>query len=170
PDDHPDHPGQFKGMAKLLEERGLFEEAKLQAQCPNFKCEDITAACCCHCVLFNQPDFQNQKPAIFELVESHGHVVFFYPKFHCELNFIEQCWGYAKMHYRMLPLTKNEAEMEKNVIASLDKVDINKIRRFANRSAWFIDAYRHGLTGAQAVWANKNIRDTGFFQTLSWKS
>ncbi|KIJ30468.1 hypothetical protein M422DRAFT_187108, partial [Sphaerobolus stellatus SS14] len=62
------------------------------------------------------------------LVESHGHIAFFYPKFHCELNFIEQCWGYAKMHYRMLPLTKNEAEMEKNVIASLDKVDINKIR------------------------------------------
>ncbi|KIJ50790.1 hypothetical protein M422DRAFT_159330 [Sphaerobolus stellatus SS14] len=159
PDDHPDHPGQFKGMAKLLEERGLFEEAKIRAQCPNFKCEDITAACCCHRVLFNQPDFQNQKPAIFELVESHGHIAFFYPKFHCELNFIEQCWGYAKMHYRMLPLTKNEAEMEKNVIASLDKVDINKIRRFANRSAQFIDAYRHGLTGAQAVWANRKYKE-----------
>ncbi|KIJ37752.1 hypothetical protein M422DRAFT_177397 [Sphaerobolus stellatus SS14] len=112
PDDHLDHPGQFKGMAKLLEERGLFEEAKLRAQCPNFKCEDTTASCCCRRVLFNQPDFQNQKPAIFELIESHGHIAFLYPKFHCELNFIEQCWGHAKMPYQMLPLTKNEGEME----------------------------------------------------------
>ncbi|KIJ50563.1 hypothetical protein M422DRAFT_155317, partial [Sphaerobolus stellatus SS14] len=95
--------------------------------------------------------------------------VFFYPKFYCELNFIEQCWGHAKMHYRkmhyqMLPLTNKEAEMEKNVIACLDKVDIEKnseviiIFLFANWSAQFMDAYRCGLTGAQAVWANKKYR------------
>ncbi|KIJ48884.1 hypothetical protein M422DRAFT_161882, partial [Sphaerobolus stellatus SS14] len=29
---------------------------------------------------------------------------------------------------------------------------------FPNWSAWFMDAYRHGLTGAQAVWANKKYR------------
>ncbi|KIJ31298.1 hypothetical protein M422DRAFT_186230, partial [Sphaerobolus stellatus SS14] len=29
---------------------------------------------------------------------------------------------------------------------------------FANWSARFIDAYRHGLTGAQAVWANKKYK------------
>jgi hypothetical protein len=34
------------------------------------------------------------------------------------------------MHYRMLPLTKTEADMEKNVRASLDKVDMDKIQRY----------------------------------------
>ena len=62
---------------------------------------DPKAACCCRRFLFNQPDFAAQKPAIIELVESHGHIAFFYPKFHCELNFIEQAWGAAKYRYRI---------------------------------------------------------------------
>jgi len=36
---------------------------------------------CCHQILFNQPDFQAQKPALFELVEANGHIALFYPKF-----------------------------------------------------------------------------------------
>ena len=69
------------------------------------------------------------KTALVELVESHGHIAFFYPKFHCELNFIEQCWGAAKYQYRILPLTLNEAQMEKNVRSCLDGVDLIKMRR-----------------------------------------
>ena len=129
PNDHPDMPGWFKGMKTILEERGFLEEANLRAECVGFKCKDQTAACCCRQVLFNQPDIVAQKPALFELVESHGHLAFFYPKFHCELNFIEQCWGYAKLQYRMLPPTKNEAEMEKNVQECLDRVDLLKMCR-----------------------------------------
>ena len=123
-------PGFFKGMKIILEERGFLEEANLRAECPGFKCASSTGpACCCRRVLFNQPDFIGQKPALFELVESHGHIAFFYPKFHCELNFIEQCWGCAKYKYRMLPPTNNEAQMAKNVQESLDSVDLLKMRR-----------------------------------------
>ncbi|KIJ37224.1 hypothetical protein M422DRAFT_178335 [Sphaerobolus stellatus SS14] len=151
----PLYPRYFKGMAKILEERGLTKEAQLPAECPKFKCADLNAACCCRHVLFNQADFLAQKPAIIELVESHGHLALFYPKFHPELNFIEQCWGYSKLHYRMLPQPKNEAEMEKNIRECLDRVDLEKIRRYSNRSARFIDAYQRGLSGSQAVWANR---------------
>jgi len=135
PDDHPQYPGYFKGMAVILQERGFNNVAKLPAQCKRFKCHDPeTGMCCCRRILFNQPDFKEQKSALEELIESHGHLMFFYPKFHCELNFIEQCWGYAKYHYRMLPLTKNEDQMEENIRNCLDKVDIVKIRQYVTVS------------------------------------
>ncbi|KAF8587995.1 hypothetical protein K439DRAFT_1645670 [Ramaria rubella] len=159
PDTHPDMPvGALtyahccKGMKLIIEERG-FKEGSLPAECKHFKCKDSTAACCCRRLLFNQPDFASQKPAIVELIESHGHIAFFYPKFHCELNFIEQCWGAAKYQYQMLPLTENEAAMEKNVGMCLDGVDLLKV--FANRSARFTHAYQQGLNGTQASWVNK---------------
>ncbi|KIJ52407.1 hypothetical protein M422DRAFT_156698 [Sphaerobolus stellatus SS14] len=154
-EDHPTNPGEFKGMEIILQERGLIRESKLRAQCPKFKCADPQAACCCRRVLFNQPDFLDQKPVLVELIESYGYIAFFYPKFHCELNFIEQCWGSGKYLYRMLPLTQNEAQMEQNIRSCLDQVDILKMRRFANRSARFIFAYQKGLNGTQATWVNK---------------
>ena len=49
-------------------------------------------------ILELQPDFVNQKSLIEETIESHGHKVIFYPKFHCELNFIELFWGAAKQY------------------------------------------------------------------------
>lgn len=54
----PGHPkaGLFKGMAVILEERGLIDELKLHAQCKNFKCPP-GQSCCCRWVLYNQPDF-----------------------------------------------------------------------------------------------------------------
>ncbi|KIJ27623.1 hypothetical protein M422DRAFT_190769 [Sphaerobolus stellatus SS14] len=144
-------------MEIILKERGLVKESKLRAQCPQFKCIDPKAACCCQRVLFNQPDFLNQKPPLVELIQSSscGHIVFFYPKFHCELNFIEHCWGSRKYLYRMLPLTKNEDQMEKNIWNCLDQVTIIKMCRFANRSARFIYAHQNGLNGTQAAWVNK---------------
>ena len=39
-------------------------------------------------VLGAQKDFQDQKGRLQEEVENLGHRVLFYPKFHCELNFI----------------------------------------------------------------------------------
>ena len=47
-------------------------------------------------ILSLQSDFATQKPLIQEIIESRGHKVIFYPKFHCELNFIEQFWDVTK--------------------------------------------------------------------------
>ncbi|KAJ7340558.1 hypothetical protein DFH08DRAFT_620997, partial [Mycena albidolilacea] len=38
PDDHPRHPGKFKGMKQILEERGMHEYADLRTECLGFKC------------------------------------------------------------------------------------------------------------------------------------
>ena len=119
----------FKGMKRILEERDFTDQADLHAECPQFKCVDPMAGCCCQHILFNQPDFQPQNQHSWNLWNHIATLPFFYPKFHCELNFIEQCWGAAKYQYRILSLTLNEAQMEKNVRVCLDGVDLIKMRR-----------------------------------------
>jgi hypothetical protein len=39
--------GVFKGMAKILEERGFGDMAKVRAECKNFKCTPPAINCCC---------------------------------------------------------------------------------------------------------------------------
>ena len=56
-----------------------------------------TPACSTACqIMYNEPDFTQQKGSLQELIEKEGHICDFYPKFHPELNFIEQYWGAAK--------------------------------------------------------------------------
>ena len=49
--------------------------------------------CCARRLMSLELDFLNQKGAIAETIEKAGHKCIFYPKFHCELNFIERYWG-----------------------------------------------------------------------------
>jgi len=52
------------------------------------KISPVSDNCCAVRVLSLQPDFLAQKPLVKEVIESRGHKVIFYPKFHCELNFM----------------------------------------------------------------------------------
>ncbi|KIO15956.1 hypothetical protein M407DRAFT_86598 [Tulasnella calospora MUT 4182] len=159
PHDHtdPQKVGLFKGMEVILRERGLWPAGGLRAECEGFKCADPARKfdCCARRLLFNQPDFINQKSLLQELVESRGHKFLFYPKFHCELNFIEMCWGRAKYEYRMYGIPRNEAQQQERVRQALDSVSHTSMLRFANRSARFMNAYHQGLSGSQAAWANR---------------
>lgn len=123
PDDHTTMPGWFKGMEEILKERDLWRDGLL-SECKNFKCPEGSTDCCCRRILFCQPDFANQRSHLEELIESRGHLCDFYPKFHCELNFIEQYWGAAKLRYRASPRTTSISEMEKNMIDCLDAVPL----------------------------------------------
>jgi hypothetical protein len=118
----------FKGMKRILAERGI-STAGLKAQCKEFKCIDSTASCCTRRILWNQPDFVNIKSCLEEHCEARGFNVLFLPKFHCELNFIEQCWGAAKRTYRLNPASSAAADLEKNMIEALDSVDLMSMRR-----------------------------------------
>ncbi|KAG2159097.1 uncharacterized protein EDB93DRAFT_1237838 [Suillus bovinus] len=150
--------GRFKGMAEILKERGFEGCKKLRVECPNFRCNPNINRCCCRRLLYNQPDFLNVKSNIELACEKRGYKVLFLPKFHCELNFIEQCWGFAKHHYRQLPPSSSEAVLMQNIIDSLEAVPLVSMRKFATRSLRFMDAYRKGLNGKQAAFATKKYR------------
>ncbi|KAF9459536.1 hypothetical protein BDZ94DRAFT_1284360 [Collybia nuda] len=143
PDDHPTHPGCFKGMSVILQEHGLVEESKLLRECAGFKCKPGATKCCFRRVLYTQPDFK----MVDSLLE-----------FHCELNFIEQCWGYAKRKYREFPPSSAKADLQKNVLAALDMIPLVTMRRFSYCSQRFMHAYNEGLSGKDAAWACKKYK------------
>ncbi|TFY76614.1 hypothetical protein EWM64_g7399 [Hericium alpestre] len=135
PEGHP-RAGVFKGMAQILIERGFNEQLinGLRTECKGFKCPpssqwDPEHPCCCRRLLYNEPDFVS-VPSILEMhCQARGYEVIFLPKFHCELNPIEQCWGRAKRYYRELPPSSKEADLERNALESLDSVPLESIRR-----------------------------------------
>lgn len=57
-------------------------------------------------------------------------MVVFLPKYHCELNPIEQCWGYSKKKYRDMPYTNKDSVMEKDVLDAIDSVPIESIPKY----------------------------------------
>ena len=118
---------------------------KLLVQCPKFKCAPGQINCCCHRILFNQSDFVAQKSKLKELVELHGHQMVCYPKFHCKVSFIEQCWGFAKRVYHKFPASSAEAELEKNVILALNAVPLDSMRRYVAHSSIIIPSHSHDV-------------------------
>lgn len=97
---HP-HAGQFKGMAVILEECGFKDAQRLKTQCKKkfADCPPGRTNCCCHRILFNKPNFVAVKSILEAEVWEKGFNVLFLLEFHCELNFIEQCWGAVKRAY-----------------------------------------------------------------------
>jgi hypothetical protein len=58
-----------------------------------------------------------------------GVELIFLPKFHCELRFIEQCWGYAKHIYWHYPASLKKADLECNMLAALETVPLESMRK-----------------------------------------
>ncbi|KAF8594080.1 hypothetical protein BDV93DRAFT_535125 [Ceratobasidium sp. AG-I] len=153
-DDHPTNPGWFKGMKNILIERGLPHLAEKNAQC-NPRCDPEATDCCCRRALSCEPDFETRDTIIEELAHSLGSEVIVLPKYHCELNPIEQCWGYAKARYRLFPDSSTQAKLEDNMLKALDSIPEHTFRKFAARSRRFLDAYAAGKSGKEAAeWVN----------------
>ena len=100
--------GKAKGIKRVLQERGLWVSG-LKKQCgrqkkDNTRTNDETMgeynariadrceagkSCCALRILEAQQDFQEEKSMLEHIITAAGHEVIFYPKFHCELNYIE---------------------------------------------------------------------------------
>jgi len=67
--------------------------------------------------------------------------------------------GICKRIYRLNPESSREDVLEKNALNSLESIPLASMRKFANRSRRFMDAYCRGLNGRQAAWASRRYRD-----------
>ena len=70
--DHPEFPGQPKGMKQVLIERGLWRQG-LTMSCKD-KCTGEKDDCCTERILSLQPDFEEQKSLVQEVIEEAGHL------------------------------------------------------------------------------------------------
>ena len=98
--------------------------------------------------LENLPDFLSEKSQLEIEIVKRGHECIFYPKFHCELNYIEYFWAAVKRYTRE-NCNYSFAELETTVIAGLESVSLRTIQQFANISRRWIDAYINGRTVEQ---------------------
>ena len=57
----------------------------------------------------------------------YKYICDFYPKYHCELNFIEQYWDVAKLRYHIAGHARTLEAMEKKVLKSLDNIPLEQI-------------------------------------------
>jgi hypothetical protein len=141
-------------MVTIVKEHGIDPSNRLQKY-KGFKCKLPAIDCCCRCILFNQPDFASVGSALEIPFKDHEFRLFFLPKFHCELNMIEQCWRYAKHIYCYSPELSYEDHLEQNALSALASVSETSIQKFFNRSAQFVEAYSRGLKGTRDAWATK---------------
>ena len=128
---------KLKGIEQILREREIWDK-KYVVDCSLYK-DKITRndptriKYCARCIISLQPDFLAQKCALQELVEEAGHVCIFYPKFHCELNFIEWYWGAVKC-FAQENCNYSWAGLKQIVSRSLESVNLITIRKFARYS------------------------------------
>ena len=135
--------GKPKEVKQVQKERGLWPERGLVLECPTAHDRpgcNPEGGCCARRVLEAQRDFQGQKGRLREEVEALGHHVLFYPKFHCEPNFIERYWCQAKWFARENCGYDFEAlkAMVPKALASVTNASIRGSYRLAVRT---IDAY-----------------------------
>lgn len=103
--------GKPKALEAILQERrlwpvngrrsdGIIMEFLLQRPTSHGRpgCMPDLEGSCCVRTLMAKRDFREQKGQLEEELQATSQLVIFYPKFHCELNFIERFWCTAKWY------------------------------------------------------------------------
>ncbi|CAN0430198.1 unnamed protein product, partial [Pylaiella littoralis] len=132
--------GKPKGEKQYLWERGWWKEGMsgTKGVADDMNVEKVLQAL---------PDFETERTALQEVVESRGHVLLLSPKCHPEVAGvgIEYSWGFSKKNFRR----KFNDEVPKNLHGNVEKslcsnteLTIGRVRRFARRTRDYCRAYR----------------------------
>lgn len=100
------------------------------------RCKNGRTDYCCRRLLFCQPDFMTQKSRFEEFVRLRGHIYNFYPKYHCELNFIGALQNFVTVTPRAWRTLNSYYTVWGLIKYNLKELSV-------------------GLSGAEAAWANK---------------
>jgi len=153
--------GKQKGIKTILEERGLWNTLQHKV----LSCDLCKSGhppgninCCAKRLLSEQTDFKEQKEWLQDTVERYGHSIIFFPKFHCELNYIEMVWGYIKAKLRRESLFS--FTLLKNRIDPLlkEEIPISFVRKVSRHCFRFMNGYRLGLKGPELDYAMKKYK------------
>ena len=107
----------------------------------------IDSLCCATFVLSQEPDFLEQKEWLSEVVEQAGFEIIFFPKYHCELNFIEMIWGWIKSHHRRT-CSYNYNDLKNRLPDTVENlIPLSFIRRASRSCERFMSGYDIGLEG-----------------------
>jgi len=147
--------GTQKGIRRILQERNKWIP-NLRLKCPGH-CEGREPTCCARRLLSNEPDFQNEKTMVQKAVEARGHLFINSPRFHCELQFIEQFWGSSK-RYTRANCEYNISALRKIIPSAMKVTSISTIRRYYTRCMRFMDAYRQDLNTQLAHYVTKKYK------------
>ena len=145
--------GEAKGIEQVLRERKLWRKRREDGnlfllQCPTTNnrpgCDpSMEGGCCARTVLAAEKDFREQKGKLQEELEALHQEVIFYPKFHCQLNFIERFWCAAKYYARENCLYTLEG-LRETIPTALASVTVGSINRYYNHCVRIMDAYEGG--------------------------
>jgi hypothetical protein len=111
--------------------------------------------CCAQYCLANEPDFLEQREWLRQIIEDRGHSILYYPKYHCELNYIEMVWAYLKGYLRR-NCSYNFNDLKNSIPTVLENhIPLSFVRRVARHCYRTMDAYRQGLDGLLLDYALK---------------
>ena len=94
--------------------------------------------------------FAKEKTIVEHYLDKRGHLPYFLPKFHCELNAIERVWAQAKV-YCLSHTNFTLVKLRQIINPALDSVSIDLIRKYTRKARDYEEAYRAGHKAGKKV-------------------
>lgn len=163
--------GQPKGAARFLKERGLYKDRiqgrKIVLQCSKTGGRagcDLEGGYCMRTIIAAEPAFRDQKGKLEEEIVGANQYVIFFPKFHCELNWIERFWCASK-HYTRNHCSYDIKGLREAIPASFDSISPASILRYYHHCMDTMRAYQDkGLKYGTAEFAKRLVQYKGHRQ------